>query len=201
MTTPLTIALPDELVHKLQAQAKQQNTSIEGVVVQVLSETANRTLTQVTNTPNLTELITSANQLLVAEMFSCIRAAKLAGQTSAEVPAIPITLKITEDMKRYGIIADVQASEMHPETWLLLRFHPSGHEEQSQLERVQQSQVQLAQAGSDRPPAVENGLNAEELPPELAQIVQDLQQDDPTIRIHALDALGELYREPTQSGE
>jgi ribosomal protein S8 len=175
MAKTLVIEVPDELEQQLIVQAEQLNLPIESIVLRSITESIGP------STPST--LIAQATYFLVAETFTLIRKAQSGGQFKIEIPVIPTTEKILVSLKQYGFIVDFQPSELHPQTHRIVYLNPG--------------QPHHAAKGEDAPvqKPMRNSTEVQNLSPEVAKIIQDLQQDDVATRLTAIDALRDLYLE------
>ncbi|MBD2578087.1 30S ribosomal protein S8 [Oscillatoria sp. FACHB-1406] len=180
MTRKLTIELPDELEQHLLAEAQRLNTSLENVVVLSLVRSRSlepgltpSALSESDSEEPIAESLRLQKEHEITEIVERIRAAKTAGNLTAEIPATPLAFHLIEVMKNSGLIADFQRYEdIETNPCLQIHLNPSDRAPVSQ------------------PPA------PEDFPEAIARILQNLQSEDPTVRILALTALGEHYSEP-----
>ncbi|MGD2181802.1 30S ribosomal protein S8 [Lusitaniella coriacea] len=109
----------------------------------------------------------------ITEIVQHIREAKTAGKLTTEIPATPIALHLMGVMKNSGLIADFQRYD----------------------NRATNPYIQIHLNPNDSTPA-SNIPNKADFPEDIASILQDLESEDPTVRVQALTALGERYSEP-----
>jgi hypothetical protein len=167
MARTIILELTDEQEQQLLRQAQQLNLPIEGVLL--------RSLTQNSTPPALHDEASMLRFFLLSDLFSTMRAARLAGQTTTEVPATEIVLNLLQTIKGGELITDFQIVERDGQRHLLLHLAP---------ERDKPAITSSPQFDWTDPT----------LPPELAVILKDLNHEDPFTREQAVIALGELSR-------
>lgn len=177
MTTPITLQLPDAVVQQLQAEAQQQNTTVESFLAQHLTQTL-RTAPKSSMPPR--EWL--AGYYTVAEMFSFIRAAKQFNRDHIQVPVTPLARHIANQMVKHNFIRSVEVDPTPPSEFMTLHL----------LE-------QMPTTSNDSPDenySLDDLLNLPTDNPELKQILEKLKDPDPNICIQGINALGDLYSEP-----
>ncbi|MCC3572088.1 MAG: 30S ribosomal protein S8 [Microcoleus sp. PH2017_40_RAT_O_B] len=107
----------------------------------------------------------------IATIFNRIREAQIAQQSNVTVPLSQINLSIATLMKESGVILNFQEDEANKHLNIFLN---------SENKRIKEFINQLWQ---DQPPKE----------PELIELLQDLENEDPAVRIKAVIGLGELY--------
>ncbi|GAB4472468.1 MAG: hypothetical protein OHK0037_32350 [Elainellaceae cyanobacterium] len=172
MTTTLTIALPDDLAQSLQKVAQSMNLSIEGAVLQ--------TLTNLFSSPAVTAQSGLLNYIQVAQMVNQIRDADLQKQSHIQIDLSPITLRLAEMMKSGGLVKDFKTLTQEQPPQLVLDLL------ESDVRRTQ-----LLQSLEPLPQADDKTL-----PDSLQTILKDLKSDNPETRLRAIAALGETKRKP-----
>ena len=168
MSTTLKLELSDELELQLVTQAQKLNLSPESFALQ--------SLTQSLNQPPVPELQAADAFFVITDMIHCLREAQLDQRFQVEVFASPITVHLAQIMQASGQINC---------------FELVGEEEQQRLA------IDLNPNFTPSPLSLESSFSPDnpDLPPQLSQIVGNLKNEDPQIRIQAIQALGTLYRD------
>jgi ribosomal protein S8 len=180
MTTLITVELSDECAQQLQAEAQQQNTTVESFLAQYLTQTLRTTSKETTLSMPPREWL--AGYYTVAEMFSFIRAAKQFNRDHIQIPATPLARHIANQMVQHNFIRSVEVDPTPPFEFMTLHL--------------------LAQmpATSNSSPnenySLDDLLNLPTDNLELKQILEKLKDPDPNICIQGINALGDLYSEP-----
>jgi hypothetical protein len=174
MTTTITLQLSDEVAQKLQAEAQQQNTTLESILNQYLAQPLRITPTGQPSTLPHKEWL--AGYFAVAEIFSFIRAAKQFKQNHVQLQVTPLYLHIANSLVEHNILHSVEVDPTPPSESMTLHL----------LEEMPVTpQYNL-----------DNLLNFPTDNPDLKQILEKLKDPDPDICIQGINALGDLYCEP-----
>jgi hypothetical protein len=179
MSTTLTIELSDELEQHLIAQAEQLNMPIEKVVLSSLNQSINLVTKPATQT--------QANYIQIAEMLMQIREAQQSRQSTALIPANPLTLNLATQMQEMGFIGNITQTETDNKSLLEITLNPENGDRPT-LTVLDEINAFMA----------EHSI-AEGLSPELIPLLNDLKHPDPVVRSSAIQALGTRYHESTQS--
>lgn len=167
MARRLTLELPDELEQKLVDQAEQLNISLEDFVM--------KSLKQEFYQPRVSIEQLLSTYLLISEMLTRLRDARIAGQINAVVSADPVTLHLAIVGKEGGLIQSYEFLEGTEQPQLLIRLNPqAGWDEHTRLK--------------------ESAFDWDEsiFPPELHPVLENLKSEDPELRVKALVALGDF---------
>jgi hypothetical protein len=176
MARTIILELTDEQEQQLLRQAQQLNLPIESVLLRAALQIPQGSLMQNSSPPAPHDEEYMLRFFLLSDLFSTMRAARLAGQTTTEVPATEIVLNLLQTIKGGELITDFQTIERDGQQHLLLHLAP---------ERDKSAITSSPQFDQIDPT----------LPPELAMILKDLNHEDPLIREQAVISLGELARE------
>jgi predicted transcriptional regulator len=174
MTTSITFQLPDEVAQQLQAEAQQQNTTVERFLTQHLTQTLQTAPKEQQSSMPHREWL--AGYFAVAEMFSLIRAAQQFKQNQVQLPVTPLSLHIANFLAKHNIIHSIEIDLTPPSQSITLHL----------LEEMPVTpQYDL-----------DNLLKLPTENPELKQILENLQDSNPNICIQGINALGDLYGKP-----
>jgi hypothetical protein len=179
MTTSITLNLPDAVAQQLQAEAQQQNTTVEGFLVQHLTQTLRTFSKGQTSSPLSGERL--AAYVTVAEIFSFIRAAKQFNRDQVQIPANPLALHIANLLVKHNSIRSVEVDVTQPSQSITLHLL----EENNDTPKSNTPEYSL-----------DDLLNLPTDNPELRQILEKLKDPDPDICIQGINALGDLYSAP-----
>jgi hypothetical protein len=117
MARTIILELTDEQEQQLLRQAQQLNLPIESVLL--------RSITQPSSLQDLPNKEYMLRFYLISDLFSTMRAARLAGQTTTEVPLSDIALTFTQFMKRSGQIASFELIHDPEDSHILLHLNPN----------------------------------------------------------------------------
>jgi hypothetical protein len=174
MPTTVIIQLPDELAQQLQAEARQQNTTVEGFLAQYLTQTLRAVPKGQTSSRPPEEWL--AVYFAIAEIFSFIRAAKQFKQSQVQLQVTPLYLHIANFLIKHKIIHSVEVGSTPPSESMTLNL----------LENTQATPQY----------SLDDLLNLPTDNPELKQVLEKLKDPDPNICIQGINALGDLYGKP-----
>jgi hypothetical protein len=180
MTTLITVELSDECAQQLQAEAQQQNTTVESFLAQYLTQTLRTASKETTLSMPPREWL--AGYYTVAEMFSFIRAAKQFNRDHIQIPATPLARHIANQMVQHNFIRSVEVDPTPPSEFMTLHL----------LEQMPTT----SNYSPDENYSLDDLLNLPTDNPELKQILEKLKDPDPNICIQGINALGDLYSEP-----
>ncbi|MCU0570231.1 MAG: hypothetical protein MUF49_27115 [Oculatellaceae cyanobacterium Prado106] len=166
MARTIILELTDEQEQQLLRQAEKLNLPIESVLLRPI-------------THPLPSLSYSEEDLLrfflLSDLFNTIRAARLVGQTTTEVPATETTTNLLHILKGGALITDFQPIERDQQHYLLLHLTIDG--DRGTAFRTLSDEPELS------------------LSKEFTAILKDLDHEDPQIREQAVIALGEFGRD------
>ncbi len=180
MTTLITVELSDECAQQLQAEAQQQNTTLESFLAQYLTQTLRTTSKETTLSMPPREWL--AGYYTVAEMFSFIRAARQFNKDHIQILATPFALHIANQMVKHNFIRSVEVDPNPSPEFMTLHL----------LEQMPTT----SNYSPDENYSLDDLLNLPTDNPELKQILEKLKDPDPNICIQGINALGDLYSEP-----
>lgn len=174
MSTSITLQLPDDIAQQLQIEAQKQNTTLENLLAQRLTQILHIT-PQAQNLSVLNEE-SLVSYLEIAEMFSFIREARQFERDYIQVPATPLALHIANLLVKHNLIHRVEVDTTQPYESMTLHL-------------VQETPTTPKYSLDDL-------LNFPTNNHDLKQILGKLRDPDPNIRIQGVNALGDLYSEP-----
>jgi hypothetical protein len=180
MTTLITVELSDEFAQQLQAEAQQQNKTVESFLAQYLTQTLRTTSKETTLSMPPREWL--AGYYTVAEMFSFIRAAKQFNRDHIQIPATPLARHIANQMVQHNFIHSVEVDPTPPFEFMTLHL------------LAQMPATSNSSPGENY--SLDDLLNLPTDNLELKQILEKLKDPDPNICIQGINALGDLYSEP-----
>jgi hypothetical protein len=180
MTTLITVELSDECAQQLQAEAQQQNTTVESFLAQHLTQTLRTASKETTLSMPPREWL--AGHYSVVEMFSFIRAAKQFNRDHIQIPVTPLARHIANQMVQHNFIRSVEVDPTPPSEFMTLHL----------LEQMPTT----SNYSPDENYSLDDLLNLPTDNPELKQILEKLKDPDPNICIQGINALGDLYSEP-----
>jgi hypothetical protein len=180
MTTLITVELSDECAQQLQAEAQQQNKTVESFLAQHLTQTLRTASKETTLSMPSREWL--AGYYTVAEIFSFIRAAKQFNRDHIQIPATSLARHIANQMVQHNFIRSVEVDPTPPSKFMTLHL----------LEQMPTT----SNDSSDENHSLDDLLNLPTDNPELKQILEKLKDPDPNICIQGINALGDLYSEP-----
>jgi hypothetical protein len=173
MTTLITLALSDDIVQQLQAEAQKQNTTLEKLAIQRIVQ-PNNIDPKPQNPPTITEEHLD-REISLAQMCNRIYEANQTGLDRIQATANPLTRQIADSLLRQKIIDRIEIDEIQPNVMTIY---------------LPEKPLPTPQFG------IKNYL--QDFPTddsELIPILQKLQDPDPNIRIQGINALGERCRE------
>jgi ribosomal protein S8 len=180
MTTLITVELSDECAQQLQAEAQQQNTTVESFLAQYLTQILRTTSKETTLSMPPREWL--AGYYTVAEMFSFIRAAKQFNRDRIQIPATPLARHIANQMVQHNFIRSVEVDSTPPFEFMTLHLLTQ--------------KPATSNSSPDENYSLDDLLNLPTDNLELKQILEKLKDPDPNICIQGINALGDLYSEP-----
>jgi ribosomal protein S8 len=180
MTTLITVELSDECAQQLQAEAQQQNTTVESFLAQYLTQTLRTTSKETTLSMPPREWL--AGYYTVAEMFSFIRAAKQFNRDHIQIPATPLARHIANQMVQHNFIRSVEVDPTPPFEFMTLHL-------------LEQMPV-ISNSSPNENYSLDDLLNLPTDNLELKQILEKLKDPGSNICIQGINALGDLYSEP-----
>ena len=165
--TTITLQLPDDFALQLQAEAQQQNTTLENFAAERLMQNS--------STPNKAQpsVDVPSDYAPVIEMFNQIRAAHQTEYDRVKLATTtPLTRLVASSMVRQQLIQDIEIDEAQPNAPMILylskRPIPSPQYREGYLDDFQTDNARLK------------------------PILEKLRDPDPNIRIQGVNALGEL---------
>jgi HEAT repeat protein len=165
MARTIILELTDEQEQFLLQQAQQLNLPIESVLLRAALQIPQGLLNPIQ--PDDQDIYASLSCLFIQ-----MRQARLAQETTTQVPLTDIALTFTQFMKRSGQITGFELINTPDKPYILLYLNPH-------IPKIPS-------------PSKDNQVP---ISPQLATIVKDLDHEDPNVRIKAVQALGELARE------
>jgi ribosomal protein S8 len=175
MTTTLILQLPDDIAQQLQTEAQKQNTTPENIAAQRLMQTLE-------SNPSPQKSLATDDAPLdnddpLTQMFNRIYEANQTGQKQIQVKATPLTRQIADSLITQHIIDRIEMDETQTDVMILYMPTTPTH-----------------------PPQFGPINYLQEFPtndPEEIQILQKLQDPDPSIRIQGIHALRDRCLELT----
>jgi ribosomal protein S8 len=174
MTTTLILQLPDEIAQQLQTEARKQNTTPENIAAQRLMQTLK--LNPSPQNPFATDELLDNDDPLT-QMFNRIYEANQTGQKQIQAKVTPLTRQIADSLLTQHLIDRIEMDETQTDVMTL-------HMPVTPTPTPQFGPVNYLQ----------------EFPtndPEEIQILQKLQDPDPSIRIQGIHALRDRCLELT----
>jgi ribosomal protein S8 len=170
MTTTITLQIPDELAQQLQAEAQQQNTTIENLVAQRLMQNsgANPQAQDLDQIP--------AKYVPLLEMFNQINEAQQKGQDYARVAiSTPFTRSVASSMVSQKWLRHIEVDDTQPDAPMTLYLS------EKFLQPREYKKGYLDNFQTDHP--------------RLKLILEKLRDPDPNIQLQGVQELGDLGRE------
>ncbi len=164
MTTTITLQLPDDFAQQLQAEAQQQNTTLENFAATRLMQSSTNAQSSVERPSEYTPVIEMFDQIRAAHQteYDCI---KIATTT-------PLTRLVASSMVRRQLIQNIEIDETQPSVPMTLYLS------KRPIPYPQYGEGYLDDFQTDNP--------------RLKPILEKLRDPDPNIRIQGVNALGDL---------
>jgi ribosomal protein S8 len=165
MTTTIILQIPDDVAQQLQAEAQQQNTTLENLAAERLIQNSS------THKKAQYSLEIPSEYTPVIEMFNQIRAAHQAENDHIQIATTPITRVVANSMVRHQLIQKIEIDETQPDAPMVLylskRPIPSSQYREGYLDDLQTDD------------------------PRLKPILEKLRDPDPDICIQGINELGD----------
>jgi hypothetical protein len=169
MTTSITLQLPDDIAQQLQTEAQKQNTTPENIAAWYLMQTLRPNQSSQNSLAETNEPLDPDDPLW--QMFNGIYEANQTGQDYIQAIVTPLTRQIADSLLKQQLIERIEIDDTQTDVMTLhLPANPPPPPQFSPVNYLQEFPTDA---------------------PEELQVLQKLQDSDPSVRIQGVTALRE----------